>query len=63
MINSVREFLVKTLDSSLGIKNFFSRAILCSVVFLVFSFSRPLGNSLSETLSANLKVPEDDAMI
>ena len=63
MINLSGEFLVKTLDSSLGIKNFFSRAILCSVVFPVFSFSCPLGNSSSETLSANLKVPEDDAMI
>ena len=63
MINSSEEFLLKTLDSPLSIKNFFSRAILCSVVFLAFSFSCPSGNSSSETLSANLKVPEDDAMV
>ena len=62
MINLSGEFLVKTLDSPLSIKNSFRRAILWSVVFLMFSFSRPLGNSSSETLSANLKLPEDDAM-
>ena len=62
MINSSGEFLVKTLDLPLSIKNSFRRAILWSVVFLMFSFSRPLGKSSSETLSANLKVPEDDAM-
>ena len=45
------------------IKNSLNRAIFCSVFFLVFSFSCPSGNSSSDTLSANLEVPEEDETI
>ena len=58
MIDSPGEFLLKTLDSPFIIKNSLNRAIFCSVFFLVFSFSCPSGNSSSETLSANLEVPD-----
>ena len=58
MIDSPGEFLLKTLDSPFIIKNSLNKAIFCSVFFLVFSFSCPSGNSSSETLSANLEVPD-----
>ena len=63
MINSSRGFLPITFDSSFIIKNSLNRAIFCSVFFLVFSFSCPSGNSSSDTLSANLEVPEEDVTI
>ena len=58
MINSPREFLLKTLDSPFILKNSLNKEIFCSVFSLVFSFSCPSGNSSSETLSANLEVPD-----
>ena len=49
---------ISSKNTRLIIKNSLNKAIFCSVFFLVFSFSCPWGNSSSETLSANLEVPD-----
>ena len=44
------------------VKKSVNKAIFSSVFFQLFSFPCPLGNSLTETKSANREMPEDDAM-
>ena len=61
-LSSSGEISSTALDSPFSIKNYFWRAIFCSVFSLGFPFSCPSMNSSTETIFANLEVAEDDAI-
>ena len=63
-LSSSEEISSTALDSPFSIKNSFCRArIFFSVFSLVFSSFFPSINSSTETISANLEVDQDDAII